>query len=148
MRTLILLLLMVSVSAATVDIGFYAVVKERGEARLVLKDTRGQEYFLGEDAGITVNDVESASVVEQVDELAIAITFTEAAGLRNEAFTTKYHQQQIAIVVGDVVVSDPMVMTPSKQHTVISGSFTEAEARDMVRRITMKVKEVRDRIVP
>jgi preprotein translocase subunit SecD len=143
-----LLLLMLSASAATVDVGFFAVVKERGEARLILKDMRGQECFLGEDSGITVSDVESATMSEQFGELTVALTFTEVGGARNEAFTTKYHHQQIAMVIGDVVVSDPMVMSPSKRHTVISGSFTKAEVQEMVAKISGKLKAVRERIDP
>ncbi|MGH8991845.1 MAG: protein translocase subunit SecD [Acidimicrobiia bacterium] len=63
----------------------------------------------------------------------VAVTFTKSGGDRFNELAAKYFQRQVAIVLDGVVQSAPTINAQrfENRQAEISGSFTEAEARDL-----------------
>jgi preprotein translocase subunit SecD len=66
----------------------------------------------------------------------IEIELTPSASERFSDITTRLVGKQLAIVVDDQVVSAPTVAEPiTSGHTLITGVFSEREARDLAARL-------------
>ncbi|MGH9004087.1 MAG: protein translocase subunit SecD, partial [Acidimicrobiia bacterium] len=63
----------------------------------------------------------------------VAVTFTKSGGDKFNELAAKYFQRQVAIVLDGVVQSAPTINAQrfENRQAEISGSFTEAEARDL-----------------
>jgi SecD/SecF fusion protein len=93
-------------------------------------------YRLGR-AELTGKDVKEANQTLQQGEQAVGILFTAPGATRNEQFTQRLFQTgphgsnvgtgRLAILFDGVVQSDPVVQSPSRDHCVITGHFTQDE---------------------
>lgn len=75
---------------------------------------------------------ELLSAEAQMDSIQgwrIAFELTEAGGRTFEAFTSAHLGQPLAIVLDGEVLSIPVIQSPLRSSGVISGNFTEEEAR-------------------
>ncbi|TCO58675.1 hypothetical protein EV192_105746 [Actinocrispum wychmicini] len=98
----------------------------------------GSKYVLDK-AMLTGKDVADAFVGKSSDghTPVVSLSLTDAATSVWADFTAANVGKQAAFVVGTSVVSAPMIQAPIPGGRVeVSGSFTEADARDIVRRIT------------
>lgn len=88
-------------------------------------------------AELTGKDVKEAHQTLQEGEQAVGIQFTAPGATRNEQFTQRLFQTgpkgsgagtgRLAILFDGVVQSDPIVQSPSRDHCVITGHFTQDE---------------------
>ncbi|HEX3133615.1 MAG TPA: protein translocase subunit SecD [Planctomycetota bacterium] len=88
-------------------------------------------------AELTGKDVKEASQTLQEGEQAVGIQFTAPGATRNEQFTLRLYQTgpkgsrvgtgRLGILFDGVVQSDPIVQSPSRDHCVITGHFTQDE---------------------
>ncbi|MGH8972686.1 MAG: protein translocase subunit SecD [Acidimicrobiia bacterium] len=95
------------------------------------EENRGARLCLGP-AELTGQAVKTAKA--QFDsEWQVDVTFTKEGGDQFNALAAKYFQRQVAIVLDGVVQSAPSINAQSfpDRKAVISGNFTEDEARDL-----------------
>jgi preprotein translocase subunit SecD len=94
---------------------------------------------------ITARDIASASALEspyhRVDGTAlfeIHVTFTKEAADRLGKFTEEHIGELLAIVVKEKLVSAPMITGRISDQAVISGVFSEKEARQIAKLLSGK----------
>jgi hypothetical protein len=108
------------------------------ERSVVLLATDGNEKFALGPSLISTADVARASAKPLVgmEGWQIEIALTPSASERFSDITTRLIGKQLAIVVDDQVVSAPTVAEPiTSGHALITGVFTEREARDLAARL-------------
>lgn len=88
---------------------------------------------------LTGKDVADAQGTLDEGRPAVSITFDAVGAGRNHEFTTNVKERgntgagsgRLAIVFDGVIKSAPWVKEPSSSHCLITGSFTEAEVKDL-----------------
>lgn len=106
-------------------------------------DTSGGGQCFAFDRGMTIASVTSIEArANETGQPIVRIELQSADAQKFSALTTRLAskaspQNQLAIIVGDSVVSAPAVATPIPGPELdIAGSFTQKETEDLVERIT------------
>jgi preprotein translocase subunit SecD len=92
-----------------------------------------EKVYLHKTAELTAADVASAAVGTDPRSKApvVEITFTEAGAKKVAKLTEEHKEKPLAVVVDGKVVSAPVVRAKLGPRAVVSGKFTEAEAKKL-----------------
>ncbi len=98
--------------------------------------------YLAPDAALDHTDLAKAWYEPQGQFHNISVHFTEEATLEFARLTSKNVGLKIAIVFNGEVISAPAIRAPITQgRAMITGNFTEQEARDLAKRIQTSINE-------
>ena len=90
-----------------------------------------------EEPFLTITRLEGAKVEHQQTTWGLAITMTEEDGEVFSQWTEEHTGEQVAMIVGDEVVSAPMIQGAIPGGEVsISGQYTQSEAQALLHEIT------------
>ena len=96
-------------------------------------------FFVHREVLLGGADIDSAFVRAGRGGSSVEVVFVETARERWAAITEQYIGRRIGIIVDGMLVSAPIVRAPiTKGRAVITGGFTEAEAKRIAAGITQK----------
>jgi preprotein translocase subunit SecD len=83
---------------------------------------------------VSESDVDSAAVVLQGEKPSVALILSEEGARKFAELTKQNVHKRCAILVDGQIVSAPRIMAPIRTgRAIISGDFTESEARRIAR---------------
>jgi preprotein translocase subunit SecD len=130
-------------SSADLPDGFYLVLDNPDDltadaAVITNEDQPDSPVTVARKALVLAKEIARAWASEdrQTGGSMINIEMTPAGGTQLRDATTRYLGHRMAIVVGGVVLSAPMIVSPVGAKTQIQGNFDTAQAKAIVERLT------------
>ena len=109
-----------------------------GLAPMMMQAT-GDTFYVHQEILLSGVDIDSAFVTESRGGASVEVILVDAGRERWAAVTEQNVGRRIGIIVDGTLVSAPIVRAPiTKGRAVITGSFTEAEAKRIAAGITRK----------
>lgn len=91
--------------------------------------------YVGSEVLLSSRDVADAQVSEFDNRHVVNVVFTSEGSKKLRKITEKRIRKPLAFIVDGRLVSAPTIMNPLSRNAMISGSFSEAEAKDLAQQI-------------
>ncbi|WP_162029745.1 MULTISPECIES: SecDF P1 head subdomain-containing protein [unclassified Lentimonas] len=101
-------------------------------------DTSGKEerkVYLDSAVLLSSKEVESAFVSKNGDTYAISVTFSDEGSKKLKKITEQRFGKKLAFIIDGEVLSVPTVMGILSKKAMITGSYSEAEAEGLAKKI-------------
>lgn len=101
-------------------------------------DTSGKEekkVYLDSVVLLSSKEVESALTSKYGDTYAISVTFTDEGSKKLKKITEQRSGKQLAFIIDGEVLSVPTIMGILSKNAMITGSYSEAEAEGLAKKI-------------